>query len=165
MHLSQKRFTHFVRKFFAHWNLPSGKFRLFGPLVLWKEFLFSSHQQPLNEFLRKPGLALDKMTFGWWGGKEKESLGQKRGKGGFGVRMGGWLDGCGVWGTLGEVYSLWSSRWGRNWAVTPLHVTLSTACLQRQRINLGFPRNTWWVLQIDQEYWDCIAQVVVNNSN
>ena len=30
--LSQKRFTHFVRKVFARWKLPSGKFRLFGPL-------------------------------------------------------------------------------------------------------------------------------------
>ena len=28
----QKRFTHFVRKVFARWKLPSGKFRLFGPL-------------------------------------------------------------------------------------------------------------------------------------
>ena len=31
--LSRKRFTHFVRKVFARWNLPSGKFRLFGPLM------------------------------------------------------------------------------------------------------------------------------------
>ena len=30
--LSRKRFTHFVRKVFARWKLPSGKFRLFGPL-------------------------------------------------------------------------------------------------------------------------------------
>ena len=28
----KKRFTHFVRKVFARWKLPSGKFRLFGPL-------------------------------------------------------------------------------------------------------------------------------------
>ena len=28
--LLQKWFTHFVRKVFARWNLPSGKFRLFG---------------------------------------------------------------------------------------------------------------------------------------
>ena len=28
----RKRFTHFVRKVFARWKLPSGKFRLFGPL-------------------------------------------------------------------------------------------------------------------------------------
>ena len=42
LYLSQKRFTHFigcekrfknfVRKVFASWVLPSGKFRLFGPL-------------------------------------------------------------------------------------------------------------------------------------
>ena len=31
--LSRKRFTHFVRKLFAHWILPSWKFRLFGPLL------------------------------------------------------------------------------------------------------------------------------------
>ena len=30
--LSRKRFTHFIRKVFARWKLPSGKFRLFGPL-------------------------------------------------------------------------------------------------------------------------------------
>ena len=30
--LSQKRFTNFIRKVFARWKLPSGKFRLFGPL-------------------------------------------------------------------------------------------------------------------------------------
>ena len=71
-----------------------------------QEFLFSSQEQLLNEFLHKPGLALDKITFGCWGGKEEESLGQKRGKGGFGVRMGGWWVGVGAWGTLGEVYSL-----------------------------------------------------------
>ena len=29
----RKRFTHFVRKVFACWKLPSGKFRLFGPLA------------------------------------------------------------------------------------------------------------------------------------
>ena len=32
LYLSQKRFMHFVRKVFARWILPSGKFRLFGPL-------------------------------------------------------------------------------------------------------------------------------------
>ena len=32
--LSRKQFTHFVWKVFAHWKLPSGKFRLFGPLVI-----------------------------------------------------------------------------------------------------------------------------------
>ena len=32
LYLSQKRFTHFVRKVFARWKLRSGKFRLFGPL-------------------------------------------------------------------------------------------------------------------------------------
>ena len=37
--LSQKRFTHFVRKVFARWNLPSGKFRLFGPLETTLETL------------------------------------------------------------------------------------------------------------------------------
>ena len=31
--LSRKRFTYFVWKVFARWKLPSGKFRLFGPLV------------------------------------------------------------------------------------------------------------------------------------
>ena len=31
--LSQKRFTYFVRKAFARWSLPSGEFRLFGPLL------------------------------------------------------------------------------------------------------------------------------------
>ena len=30
--LSRKCFLHFVRKVFARWKLPSGKFRLFGPL-------------------------------------------------------------------------------------------------------------------------------------
>ena len=30
--LSGKRLTHFIRKVFARWKLPSGKFRLFGPL-------------------------------------------------------------------------------------------------------------------------------------
>ena len=30
--LSRKRFTHSARKVFARWKLPSGKFRLFGPL-------------------------------------------------------------------------------------------------------------------------------------
>ena len=30
--LSRKQFTHFVWKVFARWILPSGKFRLFGPL-------------------------------------------------------------------------------------------------------------------------------------
>ena len=30
--LSRKRFTHFVRKVFARWKMPSGKFRFFGPL-------------------------------------------------------------------------------------------------------------------------------------
>ena len=30
--VAKKRFTHFVRKVFARWILPSGKFRLFGPL-------------------------------------------------------------------------------------------------------------------------------------
>ena len=29
---SRKRLTHCVRKVFARWKLPSGKFRLFGPL-------------------------------------------------------------------------------------------------------------------------------------
>ena len=72
--------------------------------------------------------------------------------------------GVGVWGTLGEVYSLWSSRWGRNWAVTPLHVTLSTAW-QRQRINLWFLKSKWHVLPIDLEYWDCITQVADNDPN
>ena len=33
---SQKRFTHFFRKVFARWKLPSGKFRLFGPLHMGK---------------------------------------------------------------------------------------------------------------------------------
>ena len=34
---SRKWFPHFVRKVFARWKLPSGKFRLFGPLLfgLW----------------------------------------------------------------------------------------------------------------------------------
>ena len=32
--LSRKRFTHFVQKVFARWKLPSGKFRLFGPLPI-----------------------------------------------------------------------------------------------------------------------------------
>ena len=30
----RKRFTHFIWKVFARWKLPSGKFRLFGPLPL-----------------------------------------------------------------------------------------------------------------------------------
>ena len=29
---SRKWFTHFIRKVFTRWKLPSGKFRLFGPL-------------------------------------------------------------------------------------------------------------------------------------
>ena len=41
--LSRKRFTHFVRKVFARWKLPSGKFRLFGPLG---PILFSSQFFP-----------------------------------------------------------------------------------------------------------------------
>ena len=33
-----KRFMHFVRKVFACWKLPSGKFRLFGPLESGPKF-------------------------------------------------------------------------------------------------------------------------------
>ena len=36
---SRKWFRHFVWKVFARWKLPSGKFRLFGPLV-WRSSFF-----------------------------------------------------------------------------------------------------------------------------
>ena len=68
----------------------------------------------LNEFLHKPGLALDKITFGCWGGKEEESLGQKRGKGGFGVRMGGWAIGW-VDGWVGGWVRGWMCVWLDEW--------------------------------------------------
>ena len=57
--LSQKRFTHFGQKVFARWNLPSGKFRLFGPLVwalpFWRMRVSakSSENKNLNLMLNK----------------------------------------------------------------------------------------------------------------
>ena len=68
--LLRKQFTHFIRKVFARWKLPSGKFRLFGPLGKSPEKLPPQHCWAL-------ALVED------WGGEEG---GEGRGGGGAGGR-------------------------------------------------------------------------------
>ena len=48
--LSRKRFTHSARKVFACWILPSGKLRLFGPLLkcYFQKCFESQHERGLS---------------------------------------------------------------------------------------------------------------------
>ena len=52
-HFLQKKIAHFVRKVFAHWNLPSEKFKPYGPLVRGRESDENNSERPVDALAEK----------------------------------------------------------------------------------------------------------------